>query len=249
LSVDKLVVCAEWDLTRPAIPSRSRLYSLEPIGIGTSETESLTSYVGRLAEAHSVRVHDLVVHELLPFLGRPHLADGRNASLLTAFWRNETRALNGTRTLARNLVQALEALTGQRNLRFLTLLSWTEVLPVHQLQKPSRAWCPICFEEWRQDGRAAYDPLVWTLAPVTFCPKHLRPLLVACPFPGLQTAIALAQCSIKAGLLRPMRTLAGQLGNSWSDRERDGCAGPKGPGPGLDLPRSRRIDRLRTPHY
>jgi len=183
LSVDKLVVCAEWDLTRPAIPSRSRLYSLEPIGIGTSETESLTSYVGRLAEAHSVRVHDLVVHELLPFLGRPHLADGRNASLLTAFWRNETRALNGTRTLARNLVQALEALTGQRNLRFLTLLSWTEVLPVHQLQKPSRAWCPICFEEWRQDGRAAYDPLVWTLAPVTFCPKHLRPLLVACPFP------------------------------------------------------------------
>jgi len=61
------VVCAEWDLTRPTIPSRSRLYSLEPVGIGTPETESLTSYVSRLAEAHSVRVHDLVVHKLLPF--------------------------------------------------------------------------------------------------------------------------------------------------------------------------------------
>jgi len=164
-------------------PVAQPLYSLEPVGIGTPESESLTSYVSRLAEAHSVSVHDLVVYELLSFLGRTHLADGRNASLLTAFWRNETRALNGTRTLARNLVQALEALTGRRNLRFLTLLSWTDVLPIHQLQKPSRAWCPICFEEWRKDGRVTYDPLVWTLAPVTFCPKHLRPLLVACPFP------------------------------------------------------------------
>jgi hypothetical protein len=69
LAVDKPLIYAEWDLGRPAIPSRSRLYSLEPVGIGTPETESLTSYVSRLAEAHSVRVHDLVVHEVLPFLG------------------------------------------------------------------------------------------------------------------------------------------------------------------------------------
>jgi len=37
------VVYADWDLQRAAIPSRSRLYSLEPIGIGTPWTESLTS--------------------------------------------------------------------------------------------------------------------------------------------------------------------------------------------------------------
>ena len=177
------MVCAEWDLTRPTIPSRSRLYSLEPVGIGTPETESLTSYVSRLAEAHSVRVRELVVHELLPFLGRPHLADARNANLLTAFWRNETRALNGTRTLARNLVQALETLTGRCDLRFLTLLTWNEVLPRLQLQKRTRAWCPTCFEEWRQSGRVAYDPLVWTLAPVAFCSQHHQRLLVVCPFP------------------------------------------------------------------
>jgi len=183
VSAGALVVYTDWDLQRAAIPSRSRLYSLEPIGIGTPETESLTSYVSRLAEAHSVRVRELVVHELLPFLGRPHLADARNANLLTAFWRNETRALNGTRTLARKLVQALEALTGRCDLRFLTLLTWSEVLPRRQLQKPTRAWCPACFEEWRQSGRFAYDPLVWTLAPVTFCPQHRQPLRVVCPFP------------------------------------------------------------------
>jgi len=183
LGADEPVVCDEWDLARPAIPSRSRLYSLEPIGIGTAWTESLTSYVSRLAEAHSVRVRELVVHELLPSLGRSHLADARNANLLTAFWRNETRALNGTQTLARNLVKALEALTGRRDLRFLTLLTWNEVLPRRQRQKPTRAWCPSCFAEWRQSGRVPYDPLVWTLAPVTFCPQHRQPLRVVCPFP------------------------------------------------------------------
>ncbi len=183
MGTDEPVVYADWDLQRPAIPSRSRLYSLEPIGIGTPWTESLTSYVSRLAEVHSVRVRELMMHEVLPFLGRSHLADSRNASLLTAFWKNETRALNGTGMLARSLVQALEAQTGQPGLRFLTLLTWTEVLPRHQLQKPTRAWCPVCFEEWRQSGRVAYDPLVWTLAPVTFCPVHDQRLRVVCPFP------------------------------------------------------------------
>jgi hypothetical protein len=95
------LVYTDWDLELPASPPRSRLYSLEPIGIGTPGTESLTSYVSRLAEAHSVRVRELMVGELLPFLGRSHLADACNSNLLTAFWRNETRALNGTRTLAR----------------------------------------------------------------------------------------------------------------------------------------------------
>ena len=183
LGADEPVVCAEWDLARPAIPSRSRLYSLEPIGIGTPWTESLTSYVSRLADAHSVRVRELVVYELLPFLGRSHLADARNANLLTAFWRRESRALNGTRTLAANLVRGLEVLTGRCDLRFLTLLTWTAVLPRAELQKPTRAWCPTCFAEWRQSGRVAYDPLLWTLAPVTFCPIHRQRLHVVCPFP------------------------------------------------------------------
>ncbi|GEM_PF-5397605 len=40
-----------WDLKKLAIPSRSRLYQLEPIGIGTPYVESLTGYISRLAEA------------------------------------------------------------------------------------------------------------------------------------------------------------------------------------------------------
>ncbi|MEM9271562.1 MAG: hypothetical protein AAGA80_01180, partial [Cyanobacteria bacterium P01_F01_bin.143] len=48
------------DLGRPQFPTRSRLYHLEPVGIGTPHVESLTSYISRLAEAHCLYPHSLV---------------------------------------------------------------------------------------------------------------------------------------------------------------------------------------------
>src|SRR5215472_3167550 len=70
--------CESWDLAIPPVPARSRLYCLAPMGIGTPEVESLTGYIARLAEAHSVTVADLVGAELsdassVPLLPpRPH---------------------------------------------------------------------------------------------------------------------------------------------------------------------------------
>jgi hypothetical protein len=49
-----------WTLSGCPLPPRSRLYALEPIGIGTAFVESLSGYVARLAEAHSVSAGDLV---------------------------------------------------------------------------------------------------------------------------------------------------------------------------------------------
>ena len=180
---DALVVYPTWSLARPTIPPRSRLFHLEPLGIGTPETESLTGYVARLAEAHGVATRQLVIHEILPLLDRPHLATTLDQSLLSAFWRNETRALNGTRTLAQSLVRALEHLTGRRDLLFLTMLPWAEVLPAYHLQRPSRAWCPACYETWRQAGQPVCEPLIWTLRSVTACPRHRRRLRSICPYP------------------------------------------------------------------
>ncbi len=181
---DAPVVYPTWDLARPPIPPRSRLFHLEPLGIGTPGTESLTGYVARLAEAHGVATRQLVIHEILPLLGRPHLASTLDPGLLSAFWRNETRALNGTQTLATSLVRVLEHLTGRRDLRFLTLLPWAEVLPAYHLQRPSRAWCPACYETQRQAGQPVGEPLLWTLRPVTACPRHRRRLRSTCPHPG-----------------------------------------------------------------
>lgn len=177
-----------WDLTPRTIPPRSRLFHLAPIGLGTPEVESLTSYVARLAEAHRVRPRQLVAREILPRFGRPRLAETPFPSLLSAFWRNETHALNGMRTLARDLVGVLETLTGRRDLHCLTLLTWAEVLSTQQLQRSIRAFCPACFEEWGRTGQTVYEPLLWTLAPITACPRHQQRLQLACPAPGCRYA-------------------------------------------------------------
>ena len=57
-----------WSLALPTLPPRSRLYSLAPMGIGTSQVESLTSYVMRLAEAHAVSPGTLIRQEIFPNL-------------------------------------------------------------------------------------------------------------------------------------------------------------------------------------
>lgn len=176
---DPITTCEMWDLTKPIIPPRSRLYCLEPIGVGTPYVESLTSFITRLAEAHSVRTRRLVVHELLPLLGRAHLSKLVNSSL-TTFWSN-TRSLNGIRTLANDWVQALETLTLRSDLRFLTLLTWADVLPSKNLQRPTLAWCPNCYQEWRQAKQVVYAPLLWTLRAIEICPRHRRRLQTQCP--------------------------------------------------------------------
>ncbi|WP_334173564.1 TniQ family protein [Sinomonas sp.] len=182
MSGDELTVYEGWDLARPTLPPRSRLFSLDPIGIGTSETESLTSYITRLAEAHGVLVRPLVVQEILPLLDRPHWVQTQDHRLPPTFWWNETRAFNGTRPLAQQLAAALHTLTGQPTLRFLTLLTWAEVLSVRQLQRPTRAWCPACYEEQRQAGQVIYEPLLWSLAPVILCLRHHQRLQFVCPY-------------------------------------------------------------------
>ena len=45
-------ILESWNLNKPSIPLRSQLYQLEPIGVRTPVTESLTSFISRLAIAH-----------------------------------------------------------------------------------------------------------------------------------------------------------------------------------------------------
>jgi hypothetical protein len=178
--VEALTVYELWDLTRLPIPTRSRLYQLAPVGVGTPGVESLSSYIARLAEAHGVHTRTLVMRELLPLLGRAHLSKPVDSSL-SSFWWQGTRALNGTRALARDWVQVLERLTLRDDLRFLTWLSWAEVLTPSGRPRATRAWCPACYAQWQSAGPGVYEPLLWTLQVVEVCPIHHRRLQQRCP--------------------------------------------------------------------
>lgn len=178
---DRLIPCETWDLTFPTHALHSRLYALEPLGVGTFNTESLTSYTARLAEDHSVSLRTLVIQELLPLLKRDYLSNPFNNSL-DSFWIEAARALNGTGALARDWAQALECLTLRTDLRFLTLLPWAAVLTQQRLLRITRAWCPDCFMEWQVAGQPIYEPLLWNVSAVSLCLRHQRALLGRCPY-------------------------------------------------------------------
>jgi hypothetical protein len=110
-----------FDLTGPALPVRSRLYSLQPQGLGTPYCESLSGYITRLAEAHRVRTREFLTHEIFPHFTqrRPSKSRAINESKSggTDFLRNWGQAVNGTGAVASTAVWVLETLTSQTGLQ------------------------------------------------------------------------------------------------------------------------------------
>ena len=172
-----------WSLASPPVPPRSALYSIEPVGIGTSFVEGLTSYIARLAEEHAVSVGDLV-GRVLSDLASPHdpiiTQAAKSVRIGGHGFRACSYALNGVSDQAAKWSHALEIATSRRNLRFLTLLPLQSVLPDHLFHN-HRAWCALCFEDWRTTGQVVYEPLLWGIKVSTHCPIHARALDYACP--------------------------------------------------------------------
>jgi DNA-binding XRE family transcriptional regulator len=108
------------------------------------------------------------------------LAKAPSKPIYTGFDRSS--AINGLINMAANWVSALESLTLRNDLRFLTMLTWAEVLPAVGLTRQGKAWCPACFEEWQVTEQPIYDPLLWTLQVVNVCPYHRQYLQLKCPY-------------------------------------------------------------------
>ena len=175
-----------WSLSPVPIPPRSQLYGLEPINIGTALVESLTSYVGRLAAAHSLKVGDLA-GRILSQASDPEDAiispEARAARRGGPGFKVSSYTVNGVTDRARKWVQALERATCRRDLSYLTLLPFRYALPDHLFHR-HRTWCTLCFEHWRLSGQSVYEPLLWAIKTSSHCPVHLRQLHNICPCCG-----------------------------------------------------------------
>jgi hypothetical protein len=174
-----------WEELRLGPIPHSRLCDLEPIGVGTPMVECLTSYITRLADAHSVSPVTLVTREILPraapLYGQP------DRKWVSNQWSSVARSsalLNGVARGTQNWVQVLEHLTGRGDLRFLTLLTFANVLPPRNLLRRLRAWCSLCYQKWYEADLIIYDPLLWNLESVTVCGYHHLTLRHCCPHPG-----------------------------------------------------------------
>jgi hypothetical protein len=174
---------------RPA-PSltHSPLISLEPIGVNTPLVEGLTSYISRLAAAHCISVHNLFREEIAPLIDREALrksnTDPNWHASLSGWLIGSQVGANGISGSASDWAKALETLTFRRELENLTLLKWRNVLTTRYLMRRCRAWCPACYEEWRRLNKICYEPLLWSIDAVRYCPNHRCELESSCPHCG-----------------------------------------------------------------
>ncbi|MFM2315030.1 MAG: hypothetical protein RLZZ04_4306 [Cyanobacteriota bacterium] len=165
------------------IPQRSRLYSLKPIAIETPFAESLSSYLTRLAQEHCLPLKKLIMGEIAPIvLGNRYQPKmlSNNVSIILGN-SNAKSAINGMRDMTRSLVNALEQLTLRQHLRYLSCLTWKAVIKEQGLFRQNKAWCPQCFEQWRQESKTIYEPLLWSFKDVKYCLQHNCKLYDRCP--------------------------------------------------------------------
>ena len=169
------------DLGDHPVSSLSRLYHLEPLGVGTEQVESLTSYITRLAKAYCVTTDILVSKVILPCLGKEEIISSAERSQWIYSFMDRGSCINGFSPLAAQCVQSLEILTSTMNLRYLTMLPWQEVISNQGMIRLRVAWCPRCYKEQRQASQPIYDQLLWVLSDVYSCPRHEQWLVIACP--------------------------------------------------------------------
>lgn len=176
-----------WEEGPLVFPPHSRLYHLEPIGVGSPMVESLTSYITRLAEAHRVSPYALFRNEICSLLLSQPTGNQLQAYLIN-LWKNSP-VMNGLASTTNQLVEALERLTSQHDLSCLTMLSWKHAFSDRRLARRQKAWCPLCYEEWRRANQVIYEPLLWSLECVTACFKHATLLHTRCPYPDCACTI------------------------------------------------------------
>ncbi|KZZ84849.1 TniQ family protein [Bacillus sp. SJS] len=156
------------------IPERSYLYHLPPIGNGTKNIESLTSYVTRLSSAHLISLGVFFTKIIYVSLQKDSIPrDGITAA--------KTSSFNNFHQNAKDLVFTLESLTLVKGLDQLTLINFSKCLSSFNDVRSKKYWCPDCFEKWKTNGEEVYEKLIWVFKIVEICELHNKRLICNCP--------------------------------------------------------------------
>jgi len=155
-------------------PGRTKLYVVPPLGKGTIYAESLTSYIKRLADAHSVSV-TLLLHNIVIPDNQSHIKH------MHPYWRTAMHSVNGSSSMAEQFVSMFEV-------EILSKLVGMTLLPLEDIVGRSGRGtlhknmniCPLCINQMAQH-RSVFIPLIWWLEAVSCCPIHKTKLIDTCP--------------------------------------------------------------------
>lgn len=160
-------------LRSPKVSPRSRLFTLEPIGIGTPLVESMTSYISRLAGEYDVSTFILARDEIFRIIKKRYYV---SSDVMFTFNRN----INGMGVIAQDWMNAVSELTCCDMFSNLNMTLWNGVFTNRGLLRKNKAWCKYCYSEWKINGKIIYDPLLWKLAAVKCCHIHKAMLSEHC---------------------------------------------------------------------
>lgn len=183
----------------------SRLFHLVPLAIASTEIESLTSYIRRLAFAHVVSPSTLVRELVL----KPRQQVMATANLMFEPTRI-SESLNGASASTTVTISALEVLTGRRDLRATTFSALADGIELRSAFRRFRAWCPACMSEGEP-----YDRLAWSLSAWQTCAIHHIPLRDRCeqcgsrhrPLAARATVTSCPTCRVSLGRLVTAETV------------------------------------------
>ncbi len=159
----------------------TQLYPLVPMGRDSALSESVPSYLHRLAVAHGgLSALGLYAQVILPVVGN---RGPQNATPIQG--RRVSTLLYPTST-SRIAVKVLAGLTGQGDLSFLIAEKLSRLTRIARVMRPTWAWCPLCMDQWRANGLPLYFPLLWNVTAYSICVTHSVRLLSACPNCGFK---------------------------------------------------------------
>ncbi len=185
--------CERWEIP---------LYQINPIGVGTPHIESLSSYIKRLAMAHSVSP-TILSCEIL-----------HNKNFMAIY--------NPASKFSSQLAYLLESMTGIVDTKKLYLhledrcsyiRYWIpSIIRTKDLFRKHLAWCPLCFEENITSQHNVYEQMFWRFSSAKVCSKHQIRLVEECPycksrvsiFSGNSVVGYCNKCSSWLGLSDPM---------------------------------------------
>jgi hypothetical protein len=203
---------------RIAIPPRSGLFGLAPIGIGSSESEGLISYLVRLAKAHSISPRLLMNEEFLPRMREV------NSVHHGMFFKDYARTLQSTGKFADKFVAMTEELTCRDDIVLLTALPWREIVPSigTGLTSLHPKWCRACLAEDRCNHTPIYFRLSWGYALYQVCAKHQEQLINECPWcgahqPFIPIRANIDRCNYCNGWLGTMESLPDKIDDPYQD--------------------------------
>lgn len=165
----------------------TELFGIEPIGLNTGMIESQTSYISRLAELHSVSVGTLMGKKIAPVLGKDYLT--KSCINGGSRFYEVARELNGFGKSAIDSANGLSELTGCNTITNTTLALWQELFPTRRVLRQTKAWCPICYEDWKRGNSDIYEPLLWNFKAVNICDIHGVRIKIQCPFCGKEIPV------------------------------------------------------------